>query len=117
VADEYSLVPELNLLKRFEDGHGVVFGAEGGHHAVARNLWELLQILAYDCEISVDHDSAYHHRDAGRYRPSRHHEEYLAWLDRHFGLPAADNPDDIVKAAGAELGERCTDWVVPLLRG
>ena len=41
----------------------VVFGDEGGIHVVAANIRELLQLLTFDREISVDFDDAYFYKD------------------------------------------------------
>lgn len=87
----------------------VVFGDEGGQHVVARNLRELLQLLAYDCEISVDWDEAYYYRDEDQ-RHRGGHADYVAWLDEKFGLPPAHDPDIVVATARAELGERFAGW-------
>ncbi|MDH6129618.1 hypothetical protein [Kitasatospora sp. GP82] len=94
----------------------VVFGDEGGLHVVARNLLDLLQLLGFDSEISVWWDSAYFYR--GRdHRHSHGHGQFVAWLDRHFGLPVTQDPDAVVAAAQAELGQLFTDWAQPFLPG
>lgn len=94
----------------------VVFGDEGGQHVVARNLRELLQLLGYDCEISVDWDDAYYYR--GEDDPHRRgHADYLAWLDQRFGLSPANDPDTVVATAQAELGERFAGWASGFLPG
>jgi hypothetical protein len=92
----------------------VVFGDDGGQHIVARNLLELLQLVGYDSEISVDWECASFHR-ARDYEPSAGHDEYVAWLDRHFGLSPAKDPDAVVAAAQAELGERFARWLARYL--
>jgi hypothetical protein len=38
-------------------------------------------------------------------------------LDQHFGLRPADDPDSIVTAAQAELGERFVTWEAAHLPG
>jgi hypothetical protein len=87
----------------------VVFGDEGGQHVVARDLRELLQIIAYDCEITVDWDSAYYYRDDD-HRHSRGHEQYVAWLRERFGLTPTDDPDTVVATAQEEMGDRFAAW-------
>lgn len=94
----------------------VVFGDEGGQHVVARNLRELLQLLGFDSEVSVDWDEAYFYREEGQ-QHRRGHAAYVAWLDQQFGLPAADDPDSLVGAAQAELGERFASWAAGFLPG
>ncbi|MFD3374134.1 MULTISPECIES: hypothetical protein [unclassified Streptomyces] len=92
----------------------VVFGDEGGQHVVARHVRELFQLLGFDTEISVDWESAYFFRDEDDPH-SDGHDEYAAWLDQHFGLPVAEDPDAVLAVAQAELGQRFTDWVDPFL--
>jgi hypothetical protein len=94
----------------------VVFGDEGGQHIVARNLRELLQLLGYDAEVSVDWDEAYFYRDEDQ-RHRRGHADYLAWLDEQFGLHPADDPDTVVALAREEFGERFASWAGTFLPG
>jgi hypothetical protein len=94
----------------------VVFGDEGGEHVVARDIRELFRLLAFDAEISVDHDEAYFSRDADDGH-SDGHEEYVAWLQRRYGLGPAEDPDAIVAAAQAEYGARFAAWLRPFFTG
>jgi hypothetical protein len=41
-------------------------------------------------------------------------EEFRAWLRDHFRLEAAEDPNDIVDAAEAELWDRFAEWIGPL---
>ena len=94
----------------------VVFGDEGGQHVVARHLRELLQLLGFDAEISVDWDEAYYYRDdEDEHRDG--HDDYVAWLDQNFGLSPAEDPDSVVATAKAELGERFAAWTSDFLAG
>jgi hypothetical protein len=86
-----------------------VFGDEGGQHVIARNLRELLQLLGFDTEISVDWDDAYFYRDDEDEHVDGH-DAYVAWLRETLGLAPADDPDRIVDAARAEFGERFATW-------
>ncbi|MDR6315875.1 hypothetical protein [Actinoplanes couchii] len=92
----------------------VVFGDEGGEHVIAGDLRGLLRLLTYDTEPSVDHEEVYFHRpdDSGH---SEAHDEFVTWLGTHFGLAATDDPDEIVRAAQAEWGERFAAWKEPYL--
>ncbi|WP_239158387.1 hypothetical protein [Streptomyces sp. SID13726] len=92
----------------------VVFGDEGGEHVVARHLRELFQLLGFDEEISVEHERAYFYRDEDDPHTDCH-DEYVAWLDLHFGLPVAKDPDAVLAAAQAEFGGRFADWISPFL--
>lgn len=110
----------MYALWRFDDRDNlatlpvVVFGDEGGQHVVARNLWELFQLLGYDSEISVDWDDAYFYRDDEDEHRHRH-DDYVAWLRETFGLHPADDPDRIVDAARAEFGARFASWTSTFL--
>ncbi|SFF27753.1 hypothetical protein SAMN05421541_10873 [Actinoplanes philippinensis] len=87
----------------------VVFGDEGGEHVVARDVRELFQLLTFDSEPMVDHDGVTFYRSADD-EHSDAHDEFVTWLQAHFGLPATDDPERIVGAAQAEYGERFTTW-------
>lgn len=39
------------------------------------------------------------------------HEDYVAWLDRHFGLAPATDPDDVVAATEQEYAQRFVAWM------
>ncbi|MET8976990.1 hypothetical protein ABZX85_15350 [Streptomyces sp. NPDC004539] len=92
----------------------VVFGDEGGQYVVARDLRELLRLLGFDAEISVDWESVYFYRDEDEpHSPS--HDTYAAWLHERFGLSVAQDPDAVLAAAGEELGQRFADWAEPYL--
>ncbi|MCX4666926.1 hypothetical protein OG453_09645 [Streptomyces sp. NBC_01381] len=85
----------------------VFFGDEGDLDVVARGLRELFQLLALD-------DEWYLHKDEEEdEEPSAGHEEYLAWLERHFGLAAPEDADVILEAAGDEYGARFLRWLIP----
>ncbi|MGY0063097.1 hypothetical protein ACWY4P_42265 [Streptomyces sp. LZ34] len=87
-----------------------LLGKEDGIHLIARDVREFLQFLA-SLEGEPWYDGgriAFRHGEAS---PGR--EEYLAWLDRHFGLAPLDDPGTVVEAARAELGERFTTWLAP----
>ena len=88
----------------------VVFGDEGGQHVVARNVRELLQLLGYGPEISVDHDQAYFYLDDDWYEPRAYHHDYVAWLAEQFGLAPAADPDQVIARAQEELGRQFASW-------
>ena len=93
----------------------VVFGDEGGIHLTARDLRDLFRQLASDQPMWVDWEDAsfceyegYHReRDGG----PEAHQAYLGWLEQHFGLAAPDDPNELIKAARDEFGERFTAWI------
>jgi hypothetical protein len=92
----------------------VVFGDEGGEHVVARHVRELLQLLGFDEEITVEHERAYFCRDEDEPHTDCH-EEYVAWLEQHFGLPVAEDPDAVLAVAQRDFGGRFADWIRPFL--
>ncbi|MDX3230841.1 hypothetical protein [Streptomyces sp. ME19-01-6] len=102
----------------------VVFGDEGGIAVVARNLRELFQQLACDKALYVgDYDAGFDDEDDEDDRDDRddrdaeeqsaydRHPEYLAWLEQHFGLAPAEDPNALVVAAEKELAARFANWV------
>ncbi|MEO7976020.1 hypothetical protein [Flavobacterium sp.] len=48
----------------------LIFGDEGGYHVTAKNVTELIQLLTFDSEISVDHEEVYFHKDEEDYQES-----------------------------------------------
>lgn len=89
----------------------IVFGDEGGVHVVAKNLLELLQLLSFDSEISVDFDEAYFYKDEEDYEESEDLTAYLKWLKEEFGLDQIKTPDEIVKAAQATYKKDFDNWL------
>lgn len=113
----------------------VAFGDEGGIHLVARDLRELYRLLGCDRHVYVlpegvnfsdahdtdtpdvtatdaDTDAA---TDA--FGPSDSHEQYVAWLKRHFDLAPAKDPDAVVAAATEEFAPRLVSWVDRYVEG
>ncbi|MDX3231524.1 hypothetical protein [Streptomyces sp. ME19-01-6] len=88
----------------------VVLGGEDGIHLIARDLCEFLQFLA-SLEGEPWNDGGRIAFRDGEASPGR--EEYVAWLDRHFGLAPVDDPGAVVEAAEAELGKRFATWLTP----
>ncbi|MDT3399027.1 hypothetical protein RKE29_20665 [Streptomyces sp. B1866] len=89
----------------------VAFGDEGGISLVARSLRELFQLLACDMDLWVypgGLDFVRWDEDAG---PSQRHGEYVAWLEARFGLAPASDPNAVVEATTAELGEAFDAWM------
>lgn len=94
----------------------VIFGDEGGQHVVARSLAELLQIVGYDAEASVDHDEVYFYRGADDYEASPGRERYVQWLGDELGVEPTEDPAALVAAAQRELGAAFDSWISPFLR-
>ncbi|MFD8380230.1 hypothetical protein ACFV2X_17055 [Streptomyces sp. NPDC059679] len=90
-----------------------ILGDEGGIHLVARDIREFLQFLAsLEEEPCCDWGEPLGFRNS---EPTPCRNEYLAWLDRHFGLAPLDDAYDSVEAALVELGKAFTTWVYPLI--
>ncbi|MEV4243806.1 hypothetical protein AB0J63_10400 [Streptosporangium canum] len=96
-----------------------VFGDEGGIRLTARNLRDLLRQLACDRPLRVDWGGAsfaeydgYHREREGA---AEAHATYVEWLNQHFGLAPADDPDELIYAVENELGERFEAWIKPFI--
>ncbi|HCA07716.1 hypothetical protein [Chryseobacterium sp.] len=88
----------------------VVFGDEGGVHIVAENILQLLYLLTYDTEITIDFDSAYFYRDEEDYEESEDLSEYLKWMAGDYGLAQIEEPDELIKAAQGKNKEHFEQW-------
>lgn len=92
----------------------VVFGDEGGIGLVARNLRELFRQLACDKALYVgDFDAGFDDEDDPEEKDQEydHHAEYVTWLEQHFGLVPAENPNALVTAAEKQFAARFANWV------
>ncbi|MGI5201988.1 hypothetical protein ACQEU6_10455 [Spirillospora sp. CA-108201] len=96
----------------------VVFGDEGGVHVTSRNLRDLFRQLASDRPLYVDWSDAYFGEYEGYHRERdgapEAHQAYVAWLDQHFGLGPASDPNELVEAAQKDFGARFETWLGPL---
>ncbi|MBT2899637.1 hypothetical protein [Streptomyces sp. McG3] len=100
----------------------LLLGDEGGVHVVARDLPELLRVLASgwspmcgwdDVDYYDEHEAGGDEEDG--YDPCPRNPVFRAWLRERFGLEAAEDPNEIVRAAGAELGDAFAAWIGPLV--
>ncbi|MEV1043751.1 hypothetical protein [Streptomyces sp. NPDC049916] len=100
---------------------------DGGVHVVARDLPELLRVIASgwtpmagwdyldyfderEEEADADDDEA-----GDGYDPCPANEEFRTWLRDRFGLEAAEDPNAVVRTAGDELWEPFAAWIGPLI--
>ncbi|MGW6720936.1 hypothetical protein [Streptomyces sp. NPDC054995] len=97
-------------------------GDEGGVHVVARDLPELLRILASGWTPmggwdGVDYADEGEETDGGEeaYDPSPANPAFRSWLRDRFDLEAAEDPNELVRAAGDELAEPFAAWIGPLI--
>ncbi|HMR84282.1 MAG TPA: hypothetical protein PKE30_14165 [Niabella sp.] len=88
----------------------VVFGDEGGVHIVAENFLQLLHLLTFDAEISVDFDKAWFYKDENDYKESEDLDEFLEWLKDDYGLDQVQEPADIIGAAQEKYKEAFDKW-------
>ncbi|QKW07652.1 hypothetical protein HUT18_15965 [Streptomyces sp. NA04227] len=90
----------------------VLLGDEGGLHVVARDLREFLRLLgALEAGLACDWENVYE-RDEEEL-PGQ--ADYLAWLERNFGLAPPEEAWDIILEAQDELEKEWTRWIHPLL--
>ncbi|MDX3595705.1 hypothetical protein PV749_31745 [Streptomyces sp. ID03-2B] len=102
-------------------------GDGGGVHVAARDLPELLRVLASGWEPMggwdrLDYFDEREEEGGGQdgddgdgYDPCPENPAFRAWLRDRFGLEAAEDPNEIVRAAGEELREPFTAWIGPLI--
>lgn len=88
----------------------VVFGDEGGVHVVAGNILELMHLLTYDTEISINSDEAYFYMDEEDYEESEDLREYLKWIKNEYNLDQINNPNDLIKSAQLKHKEAFDIW-------
>ncbi|MFH9762521.1 hypothetical protein ACH4MJ_28835 [Streptomyces anulatus] len=107
----------------------LLLGDEGGVHVVARELPELLRVLAsgrspmcgwdgvdyYDEREEEDGDEEKGGGEGDGYDPCPENPAFRAWLRDRFGLEAAEDPNAVVRAAGTELGDAFAAWIGPLV--
>ena len=103
----------------WDDGSGrplgqmpvVVFGDEGGVHVVAGNLLQLLRLLTYDAEISVDHDDAYFFKDEDDHDESEDQGSYREWLMEEFSVKPVKKPGTIIRKAQSAYQSSFDRWM------
>jgi hypothetical protein len=88
----------------------VVFGDEGGVHIVAENILQLLHLITFDTEISVDFEEIYFYKDEDDYEESEDLNEFLSWLNRDYGLDQIQAPSNIISAAQEKYKEEFDKW-------
>lgn len=96
----------------------VAFGDEGGIHLVARDLRDLYRLLGCDRYVYVFPEGiSFSDEEEDPDKPSDRHEQYVAWLKRHFDLAPAEDPDAVVAAATEEFTPRLVSWVDGYVEG
>jgi hypothetical protein len=88
----------------------VVFGDEGGYHIVAKNIFELMQLLTFDQEISVDHEEVYFYKDED-YEESESLPEYITWLKENFNLDPIEDTELTIANAQETYKADFDKWV------
>lgn len=87
----------------------VVFGDEGGTHIVAENILQLIHLITFDTEISVDFKQAYFYKNED-YVESRDLGKFLKWLQENYGLNQVLNPSEIIAYAQGKHQEQFDQW-------
>jgi hypothetical protein len=88
----------------------VVFGDEGGVHIVAENTLQLMQLLTFDTEISVDHAKAYFYKDEDNYVESKDNASYKKWLKENFKIDSVKEPNEIIRIAQQKYKSTFDNW-------
>jgi hypothetical protein len=102
----------------WDDGSGrklrempiIVFGDEGGIHVIAENCEELLKILSFDVEVSVDHDSAYYYKSDEYYSESDDRTAFLAYIKADYNIEPITDAQPIIDKAQALHKEKFDAW-------
>ena len=89
----------------------VVFGDEGGYHIIAKNIFEFMQLLTFDQEISVDHEEAYFYKDEDDYEESENLPEYKVWLKENFNLDPVEETESILQKAQETYKAEFDEWI------
>ncbi|MFH8883762.1 hypothetical protein [Streptomyces californicus] len=100
----------------------LLLGSGGGVHVVARDLPELLRVLAsgwtpmsgWDRVDYID-ERVEADGDEEAYDPCPANPAFRLWLRDRFGLEAAEDPNAIARAAADELWEPFAAWIGPLI--
>ncbi|MEW2069369.1 hypothetical protein [Streptomyces sp. NPDC007346] len=93
-------------------------GDDGGVHVVARDLPELLRVVAAGWSPMCGWDGLDYYDERGDddgWDPCPANPAFRTWLRERLGLDAAEDPNEIVRAAGAELWDPFAAWVGPLI--
>jgi hypothetical protein len=93
----------------------VLFDVDGGEHIVAEDLSQLLQILTYDAEPTVDQEAVRFPRDAEQYKPSPKLDQFKTWIKETFNVDEVENPELIVRVAQEKHQQSFNDWKVQYL--
>jgi hypothetical protein len=89
----------------------VVFGDEGGIHVVAENLLQLMHLLSFDAEISVDHEEVYFYKDEDDHEGTDDNEAYCEWLKKNFNLAKLTDTSKIINKAQQKYKITFDAWV------
>lgn len=92
----------------------IVLGDEGGTHIVAENMRQLLHLLTFDCEISVDWDSAFVYKDTDDYEENDDLPEFLAWLKDEYNIvpiQTNDEANQLIASAQEKYKQAFDNWL------
>lgn len=90
----------------------VVFGSEGGYFVIAQNFNELIKILSFDCEPSVDFDEVYFCKDEDI--ESDNITVFREWITNELDIKPVFKEKKITKIvqkAGNKYQEEFEEWI------
>lgn len=91
----------------------VTFGDEGGIHAIAENILQLIHLLTFDVEIMVTHEDAYYYKSED-YEESTNRKTFLKWVKDHTGFdPIQENEgtEGIIHTAKEHYQPALNKWL------
>jgi hypothetical protein len=88
----------------------VVFGDEGGVHIVAENILQLLHLLTYDIEITIDWNEIKFVKVKGIYEESKNLGKYLKWIKENYDLAQIEEPEKTIKTAQDKYKSEFDNW-------
>jgi hypothetical protein len=93
----------------------VVFGDEGGIHLVAKNTEDLIRLLGYDVEITIDWSSAYFYKGKEHEDESENRQAFLTWSKANFGLEPIQTDAEaalVIQAANDQYADSLYDFLL-----
>ncbi|MFI6288473.1 hypothetical protein ACIBCM_27630 [Streptomyces sp. NPDC051018] len=82
---------------------------------MARDMREFFRVLASGWTAWGDWESlAYDNQRDEDYDPCPDNAKFREWLRHHFGLEAAEDPNEIVGTTDTQLWDRFAEWIGPI---
>ena len=77
---------------------------------VAENILQLLHLLTFDTEITVDFDEIFFYKDEDDYEESEDLDEFLKWLKDDYNLDKIEDTSTIISSAQDKYKENFEKW-------